>query len=1371
MVARWFTRFAPMSLCALVGVLAFTAAPALAAAPEEPSGVTVLAPVGATTASVEGFLSPKAEGHPGSYEFLYNKASSGECKNGAHAPESPGMMLGFEDERVGETLRGLEPSTEYMVCLLARNPKGEESVGPATAFTTAKPPQTRRALDSFGGASSSVVDPYPLSNPQGIAVNDTSKDVYVSDTGNHRVSEFEADGTFIRAFGEEVGGFGANVCGGLVACKEGVSASTPGAFEHPQFLAIDQTTGDVYVADTGDKTVSKFSPEGVLEASWGREGQLDVKALAESRSLTTGEGTLTEGETEVGDLTAKTGAFTQGQELSGEGIPVGETIRRVFPGGLLLNQGATKSGRVALTAVKRFGSMAGIAVDPTTGTLYVMNAAGQVLEFDPDSTFVSEVQIPGHGPGNEEFAKGGVAVDQAGNIFYTRSGNIEEASPSGAEVGTVVTYPHTVQAFTLGQEGDLYFAGEERGLSRVEFNGASEIVEPGGGSCAIRPEGECGPTESAAVGYVGSGVGVASNGEPLLSDEAAGEVAEYGPLVTVIPPETPETLPASEVKATSATLHGVLNPSSVGEPESGTYEFLYRPSLTQCEGGKATPAVPAAAERGEAVSTVAGELLPGTVYTFCLRTTNGAGETATGAPVSFTTHVASPGAEGLSISDVAATSATLNASVDAGGGVTSCAFEYAPSGGAFAPAPGADGGVVVAEGDQSVPVSFHAQGLQAGTVYEFRVSVTNSAGLSVSESLSFTTQAAGGGLVLPDERQWELVSPPDKHGALLQPIFDEGGLAQAAVDGDAMTFLASAPTESRPQGYSVVEQVLSARGSDGWVSRDISPPHEHVAGLGYGQAQEYVAFSEDLSLAVLQPHGPFESALSPEASEQTPYLRTLFLDGDVNDPCVEGCYRPLVTGKPGYANVEPGATFGGGEACLQQAICGPIFSGATPDLSHIWFSSSAPLVAGSGNYERYEWSEGKLSVNNNPLKLRVSTSEDGSWSYFVSANALAPGAVPEACQNRGFDASGLCNLYVSHGGVTKLVAVLSDKDEADWSGSSGSDNGLNNRTSRVSPNGRWFAFMSQQELTGYATHDAISRKPDEEVYLYHAPENLSSEAGTLVCASCNPTGARPVGREAEELENYEHELVVPHHSDWESSQWIAANVPGWTNYTSGSALYQSRYLSDSGRLFFDSNDALVSQDVNGNEDVYEYEPPGVGDCTTASALFSLRSDGCVGLISSGQATGESAFLDASESGGDVFFLTSAKLVPQDYDSALDVYDAHECINAAPCFPTPAAVPPPCYTGDACKAGPTPQPAIYGSPSSETFSGAGNVTPEKPATIVAKAKAKGSTKVQELRRALRACHAKKGARRRTCERRARARLARVSTVVARKKGRG
>ena len=189
------------------------------------------------------------------------------------------------------------------------------------------------------------------------------------------------------------------------------------------------------------------------------------------------------------------------------------------------------------------------------------------------------------------------------------------------------------------------------------------------------------------------------------------------------------------------------------------------------------------------------------------------------------------------------------------------------------------------------------------------------------------------------------------------------------------------------------------------------------------------------------------------------------------------------------------------------------------------------------------------------------------------------------------------------------------------------------------------------------------------------------------------------------------------------------------------ALYQSRFLSDSGRLFFDSRDGFVPKDVNGQEDVYEFEPEGVPEsapesarCRPAAASGSEvfkpersaevegrsveEGAGCVGLISSGASAQESAFLDASETGGDVFFLTTAKLAAQDFDDAYDVYDAQECTTLAPCLPAPTAAPPACATEASCKPAPSPQPSLYGLPASATFSSAGNLVspppPGKPA---------------------------------------------------------
>jgi hypothetical protein len=807
------------------------------------------------------------------------------------------------------------------------------------------------------------------------------------------------------------------------------------------------------------------------------------------------------------------------------------------------------------------------------------------------------------------------------------------------------------------------------------------------------------------------------------------------PLTLTMPPtptspETPEALPADPVGGRTATLHGVLNPLTARpDNELGSYHFVYRPSTSgECQGAGeiATPSTIEVGAKGEAVSASLTGLIPHTQYAFCVVAENNVGEAAVSTPpLSFTTLVAVPGVEAASVSDVAGSSATLLASVNPGGAVTSYVFEYAPAGGSFAPVPEADGKGSLPEGTAGVPVSVHVQGLQPATSYEFRVVATNSVGAATGEAVSFATQLAKGVFGLPDGRQWELVSQPDKHGANIEPI-DEDSRIQAAVNGDAIAYTATAATESEPQGFSKEEQVLSSRGPDGWVSRDINPPREHVSPESVGLGEEYVAFSEDLSLAVVQPHGVFEPSLSAEASEQTAYLHTLFLHGDVNEPCVQSCYRPLVTDKQPYANdtAQPFQPFGEEGSCT--GVCGPRFTGATPDLSHIALKdpSGPPPLAGGVPGEEYEWSGGQLSLGNHLPGLRVSTSEDGSWNYYVSGTSL----------------------YVSNGGVTKLIAVLSSKDYPDWSGT------LERRTSRVSPDGRWFAFMSEEELTGYDNQDTeayeqeiqyVNRNPvpvpvlvngkpvpahDEEVYLYHAPENLASETGTLVCASCNPTGARPVGMLYTTLSEPSRRVVSSGTDVWggtagtagESDQRIAANVPGWIPYSkanSGVSIYQSRYLSDSGRLFFNSSDALVPKDVNGSEDVYEFESVGVGGCTTStstgSSTYVPARGGCVSLISSGQSTEESGFLDASGSGGDVFFVTAAKLAPQDYDTAFDVYDAHECTSAAPCIPASVASPPPCETGDACKPAPTPQPTIFSSPPSATFSGPGNITPAAP----------------------------------------------------------
>jgi hypothetical protein len=424
----------------------------------------------------------------------------------------------------------------------------------------------------------------------------------------------------------------------------------------------------------------------------------------------------------------------------------------------------------------------------------------------------------------------------------------------------------------------------------------------------------------------------------------------------------------------------------------------------------------------------------------------------------------------------------------------------------------------------------------------------------------------------------------------------------------------------------------------------------------------------------------------------------------------------------------------------------PFFQFADSTDSRVFFTDKQQLLAGAGADDLYECEVvaeaagpsctlHDVAVGAGVLGGVLGSSVDGSYIYFAS-NAIVgdggpSGAVPGDCRDNKATAAESCSLYVvrydpvAHAWeAPSFIATLSGSDYPDWRPASAW------RTARVSPNGGWLAFMSDRSLTGYDNHDAVSGKLDEEVFLYRA--RSGSQPPVLVCASCDPTGARPAGVEVRNSSRSER--LITNEEIWEPSAWLAGNIPNWPQLRIEVARHQPRYLSDEGRLFFNSSDALVAQDVNKQEDVYEFEPAGVGGsagCTSVGSTYSPATGGCVGLISSGTSPVGSAFLDASESGDDVFFLTAEKLVPQDVDTSYDVYDAHVCgAEGVPC--TQGVVSPAeCTTADACRAAPAPVPGVFGAPASATFSGPGNLAPVFAPKI--------ETRAQKLTRALEQCH--------------------------------
>jgi hypothetical protein len=937
-------------------------------------------------------------------------------------------------------------------------------------------------------------------------------------------------------------------------------------------------------------------------------------------------------------------------------------------------------------------------------------------------------------------------------------------------------------------------------------------------------------------------------------------------------PETPVTETPNPIAATTATLKGVLNPNETGE--AGTYEFVYRPSSSECRyvlsaeeatsleaeyalylslgddtkaeektaelnkdrakeaDNKNTTQGSSATTSPQPVSAPVSELLPGSQYTFCLIAHNSAGETATSSPVTFTTLPAAPVIIGESAVDVTASSATLNLEVNPGGADTTYRLEYG-TGTSYADSVEGDAGSLSGE----ATIGVHVQGLEPSTVYHYRFVVSNAVRRGVEgEDQMFTTERGGSELGLLDGRQWELVTPPNKHGALIfgqnRGNEDGGGfvnpfVAKASADGEAMIDLASDPTELEPPGAANEVQVLSTHGPSGWSSEVIAPPHEQAAGPSVGSGGEYILFSEDLSHGIADPFGNGFTPLSPEATESTPYLRTDFLNGNVTEHCRASCYQPLVT----RADTREGVKFGEenqegrcevvpGE---EHAVCGARVDDATPDLSHIVLEAgtvvegeqltSTPNELNFFGASYYEWSGGQLQpldllpkseggagvianggssisddgsvlftynghiylhdfAKDESYRLDVAqgvaepsqdeanvlyAASDGSKLLFTDPQQLTTAAGGGIYECRVVEVAGSpkCELELTGLSGGSLIGGSSDAsylyftgagqklivdhyENGKWTTVEGPvvssatldtgllGNGGYNPVYRISPNGRFVAFMSNEELTGYDNID-VNESPSEfevreqgvnpearvkhhdiEVYLY------SAETNKLVCASCNPTGAQPVGTTFVRANG---PLVGGTFKGLEP--WTAASLPPWTTSLYGNAdggqLYQPRFLSNAGRLFFNSAEALVPQDVNGTQDVYEYEPAGVGSCSTSSVTFGERSGGCVGLISAGTSSEESAFMDASETGGDVFFITSSKLSPLDREGGLSVYDAHQCTGELPCIASPVS-PPPCDTEASCKPSPTAQPTIYQAPPSATFSGPGNLTAPPPAVV-------------------------------------------------------
>jgi DNA-binding beta-propeller fold protein YncE len=93
--------------------------------------------------------------------------------------------------------------------------------------------------------------PGDFEEPSGVAL-DREDNIYVADSGNHRIQKFDAQGKWVASWGEKGQG--------------------PGQFDRPLGLAIDPARGWIYVVDTDNARVQKLDRNGKFLLAWGRSG-------------------------------------------------------------------------------------------------------------------------------------------------------------------------------------------------------------------------------------------------------------------------------------------------------------------------------------------------------------------------------------------------------------------------------------------------------------------------------------------------------------------------------------------------------------------------------------------------------------------------------------------------------------------------------------------------------------------------------------------------------------------------------------------------------------------------------------------------------------------------------------------------------------------------------------------------------------------------------------------------------------------------------------------------------------------------------------------------------------------------------------------
>jgi sugar lactone lactonase YvrE len=287
-------------------------------------------------------------------------------------------------------------------------------VTPAGAVTT-----LAGTADLLSGSADGAGAVARFDNPSGVAVDGTGS-LFVVDFGNNTIRKVTPAGVVTTLAGTA----------GLEGNADGTGADA--RFYQPRGLAVDGA-GNLFVADVGNSTIRKITPDGVvtsLAGAGGPYGSADGTGAAARFSMPTDVAVDGAGNVFVAD--------------SNNG-----TIRKITPSGVVstfagsAGQYGSKDGT---GAAARFAGPIGLAADGV-GNLFVVDFGNNTIRKVTPGGVVSTLagsagqygSTDGTGAEARFYYPSGVAVDGAGNVFVADDGNnaIRKITASGV-VTTIV---------------------------------------------------------------------------------------------------------------------------------------------------------------------------------------------------------------------------------------------------------------------------------------------------------------------------------------------------------------------------------------------------------------------------------------------------------------------------------------------------------------------------------------------------------------------------------------------------------------------------------------------------------------------------------------------------------------------------------------------------------------------------------------------------------------------------------------------------------------------------------------------------------------------------------------------------------------------